>query len=435
MSFGGTSVAGASVAGTAALALPSGVSFVSTNPELYISQFQITVTMVICLSLILTGAIQVSFTRFISDRLFENNIAVVMPSYHGVMLAVTAGSGVIALPVVLLGFAGQTLFYKLLLLALFVITCNIWIATIFLSGLRQYRAIVILFAIGYGISVTCALSLKPFKLEGLVLGFTIGQLVLLIGMVALILRSFPARQFLSFDYFDRHKYRFYPTLALAGFFYNAAAWIDKLVFWNHAETSHQVIGFFRASLVYDLPVFITHMSMIPGLAVFLMRLETDFVEHYSKFFDAVRDGGSLEQLEELRNEMTESARQGVFDILKVQAVVGLVLAVIAPWLLDQMDASPAYLPTLYILLIAAGLQTALLGILNILLYLDRRRVVVVLVATLFVLNLVLTYVSIGLGPKFYGFGLAASLVIVCVMGFYLLDRKLDRLEYEVYMLQ
>lgn len=417
------------------LAAIGGVTFVAINPEVYIAKFQITVTMVICMSLILTGGVQVSFTRFISDRLFENNIAVVMPSFHGVMLFVTLASGLFILPMALLGFPRETLLYKLLLMALFVIMSNIWITTIFLSGLRQYRAIVVLFAVGYGISVGAALMLKPWKLEGLMLGFSLGQLVLLVGMVVMILRSFPAQQFLSFDYFERKKYRFYPTLVLAGLFYNAAAWIDKLIFWNHPETSHEVIGIFRGSLVYDLPVMITHLTMIPGLAIFLMRMETDFVEHYTKFFDAVRDGGSLEQLDELRNDMTESARKGIFDILKVQALVGMIVAVIAPWFLDQIDASPVYLPCLYVLLIAAGLQTALLGILNVLLYLDRRRVVVVLVGSLFFLNAILTYASIWLGPKWYGFGLAASLVVVCAMGFYLLDRKLERLEYEVYMLQ
>jgi polysaccharide biosynthesis protein PelG len=139
------------------IAAVGGVTFVSTSRELFMSQFQISVTMVIAASLVLTGAIQISYTRFISDRLFENNVRVVMPSYHGVMLAVTVGAGVVAMPFCLFGFRGETLMYKLLVLALFVITCNIWIATIFLSGLRQYRAIVFLFAAGYGVSVAAAL--------------------------------------------------------------------------------------------------------------------------------------------------------------------------------------------------------------------------------------------------------------------------------------
>jgi uncharacterized membrane protein len=417
------------------IAAIGGVSLVSTSTELHVTQFQICVTYVIALSLCLTGLVQLSYTRFISDRLFENLTKVVMPSYHGVMLVVTSVSGLCGLPFVLLFFPQQTLLFKMLLLALFVITSNVWIATIFLSGLRQYRTILWLFAVGYSISVISALALKHLGLDGLMLGFSLGQLVLLVGMMAMILRNFPAQRFLSFDFFDHKRFKFYPTLVLAGLFYNCASWVDKLLFWYHPLTSHEVIGPFRASLIYDLPVFLAYISMIPGLAIFLMRLETDFVEYYSKFFDAVRNGGSLETLEELRNEMTASARHGIYDIIKIQSVTALVLAVAAPFILDAVGASHVYLPLLYVCLIAAGLQTVILGILNVLLYLDRRRVVVALLGTLFVLNTTFTYLTLELGPKFYGFGFAVALLIACTMGFFMLDRKLERIEYEVFMLQ
>jgi hypothetical protein len=44
-------------------------------------------------------------------------------------------------------------------------------------------------------------------------------------------------------------------------------------------------------------VFLAYLSIIPGMAVFLVRIETDFVEYYDKFYDAVRSGGSLEYID------------------------------------------------------------------------------------------------------------------------------------------
>jgi len=43
--------------------------------------------------------------------------------------------------------------------------------------------------------------------------------------------------------------------------------------------------------------------------------------------------------------------------------------------------------------------------------------------------------TLHLGPAWYGYGFAVSLLVVVALALYLLDRKLDRLEYETYMLQ
>ena len=76
-----------------------------------------------------------------------------------------------------------------------------------------------------------------------------------------------------------------------GLLYNLAIWIDKIVFWFAADTGMNVIGPLRASVIYDMPVFLAYLSIIPGMAVFLVRFETDFVEWYDKFYNAVREGG------------------------------------------------------------------------------------------------------------------------------------------------
>ena len=36
--------------------------------------------------------------------------------------------------------------------------------------------------------------------------------------------------------------------------------------------------------------FLAYLSIIPGMAVFLLRMETDFVEQYRKFYAAINEG-------------------------------------------------------------------------------------------------------------------------------------------------
>ena len=393
------------------------LSYSVVVPELLVTQFQVSVTYVIAVSLIFTGPFQLSFTRFAADRLFEKNHETVLPNFHAVALAVTAIGGVLGVLSALLLFPQQSVMYRLLLLAAFVLMSNVWIATIFLSGMKQYRAIVLLYLV----------------LEGLMAGFVLGQALILTGMMALILRNFPAKRFISFEFFDRKL--FYPALCAIGLFYNLGVWVDKFIFWFTADTSQAIIGPLRASVIYDLPVFLAYLAIIPGMAIFLVRMETDFVEYYDAFYNAVRSGGSLETIEEYRNSMVETIRLGIFEIVKIQAIASLAVFVLGERILSWMGISTLYLPLLYIDVIAASLQVVLLGVLNVFFYLDKRRIVLALTGSFVLLNVVLTQLSIALGPAFYGYGFALALLAVVLAGFVMLGRTMERLEYQTFMMQ
>lgn len=402
-------------------------------PGSLITQFQVSVTYLIAVSLILTGPLQLSFTRFTSDRLFEKQDHLVLSNYHAIALLVTVLSGGIGLACAVIAFPQQSVLYRLLMMAGFVVMSNIWIAVIFLSGMKEYKAIVWTFLLGYAISVGAALALRRHGLEGLLSGFVAGQLCLLTGMVTLIYRNYTSQRFISFEVFQR-RYA-YPSLVAIGLLYNLGIWLDKFMFWYAPSTGQPVIGPLHASIIYDIPVFLAYLAIIPGMAVFLVRIETDFVEYYDAFYNAVRGGSSLEHIEDMRNTMVQTIRLGLYEIVKVQAISALLLFVVGTWVLKLLGISELYMPLLYVDVIGASLQVVLLGVLNIYFYLDRRREVLVLTGTFVLLNGVLTVLTLRLGPAWYGYGFAVSLLVVVALALYLLDRKLERLEYETYMLQ
>lgn len=403
------------------------------TPRGLIAQFQVSVTYVMAGSLILTGVVQLAFTRFIADRLFEKKDDWVLPNFNGLLLVTVAVSGVVGLAVVITLFAQESVIYRLLLLAAFVIMCATWVAAVFLSGMKRYKEIVALFFFGYIVVIGAALLLRPFGLEGLMAGFVCGHFLLLTGMMMLIYRSFRSSRGVGFDLFRPGA--MFGSLALTGLFYNAAIWADKFIFWFTPETSQHVIGPLRASVIYDLPIFLAYLAIIPGMAVFLVRIETDFVEYYDKFYDAVRDGAPLATIERTRNNLVYSARQGLFDIAKIQAVTVLIVLALGERLLQWIGISPLYLPLLSVDVVATSLQVILLGILNILFYLDKRRMVTLLTALFLVSNTLFSWLSIQMGASFFGYGFALSLLLTVLVGLWWLDRRFDALEYETFMLQ
>jgi len=403
-------------------------------PAFLVTQFQTSVTYMVAGSLILTGLVQLAFTRFVSDRLFEKRKDLILPNLHGLLLVVTLAAGVLGTLALFLLLPNLGLLYRMLMLAGFTLMCDVWVLTILLSGMKRYKAIVALFGLAYVLIVVSALLMRPWGLEGLLGGFVLGNYVLLAGMWILVVREFnPKGRLIAFDFGQRKL--LYPTLIAIGFLYNFGVWIDKFMFWYFPPTSQAIIGGLRASLIYDLPVFLAYLSIIPGMAVFLVRIETDFVEYYDKFYDAVRSGGSLEYIEAMRDEMVYSIKQGLGEIGKIQTLAVLVTFVAGPALLSALGISRLYLPLLHVQVIGAGLQVGLMAILNVFFYLDQRRIVLFLCLEFVLLNIVLTGLTLYAGAALYGYGFAIATLVTLCTGLLLLSKQLSRLEYETFMLQ
>jgi polysaccharide biosynthesis protein PelG len=402
-------------------------------PSMLVTQFQVSVTYLISTSLILTGIAQLAFTRFVSDRLFEKRDDLVLSNLNAVLMFTMGCAGVIGLICALTFFSDMGVTYRLLMLGGFVLLSGVWIATILLSGLKHYSAIVGLYAVGYAIVVIGALLARPWGLEGLLAGFVFGQFVLLVGMWLLTARYFRSGSIVSFEVTRTET--LYPSLMAIGFLYNLGVWADKFIFWFFPDTSSSIIGPLRASLIYDLPVFMAYIFIIPGMAVFLVRIETDFVEFYDRFYDAVRSGGSLEYIEIMRDEMLYAIRQGLMEIGKIQTLAVLVAVVVGPIALQTLGISELYLPLFYVQTVGASLQVGLLALLNVFFYLDYRRIVLSLCGLFTALNIIFTLITLHLGAAWYGYGYTAATLLTLVAGLYMLDRKLDHLEYETFMLQ
>lgn len=401
-------------------------------PDLLVRQFLVTVTYLMASSLILTGGLQLFFTRFVSDRLFEQRLDMVTPNLLGVLLLVTLTSGLLGTAALVFLF-DQSFIYRLLVLANFVTLCNLWLVIIFLSGMKAYNRILLVMLGGYSCMVISALFMRMAGMDGLLLALLIGHSVLLFVFLFDILREYPADRLVAFDFLDRRKV--FLSLLLTGLFYNLGIWVDKFIFWFNPATSDLVIGPLRASVIYDLPIFLAYLSIIPGMAVFLVRIETDFAEWYDRLFTAVRGGETLQHIRQLKNEMTLSIRQGLQEICKVQGLTVLLLFLFAPLILERLNISSHYLPLFYVDLVGVSIQVVFMALLNVFFYLDKRLLALELCALFVLLNTLLTLLSLQLGPSFFGYGFTISLIICSLVGLFRLSSALESLEYETFMLE
>lgn len=403
------------------------------SPAVRIIQFLVSITYLMAASLILTGAQQLLFSRYVADRLFEGRKDAVLPNLMGALTLTSVLAIVTAAPLLAFFFPAESLLYRVIMLSSFALLCDLWILTVLLSGLKSYVAILTIFFGGYTLTVVGSLVLRRHGLEGLLGGFLLGQAVMFFAMLALVVRGYPSDRLIAFDFLRPSQAHY--SLAVTGFFFNLAIWADKLLFWINPGTSEPVIGPLRSSIIYDLPIFLAYLAIVPGMAIFLVRVETDFAEQYDAFYDAVREGDTLTHIEHFKDRMVYAVRQGIYEILKVQGLTVVVLLLIGPSLLRWIGISPLYLQLYGVDLVSVSVQVLFLAILNVFFYLDQRRVALGLALLFAVTNVLFTLLTQILGAAFYGYGFALAVTLSSFVGLGILSRKLNRLEYETFMLQ
>jgi polysaccharide biosynthesis protein PelG len=397
-----------------------------------VTQFLVSITWSTAVSLIITGPLQLLFGRFVADRIFEERRQAILPNLFGALLLVGTAGGVLAAAVVFTAF-DESLICSALLVANFVILCLSWVLLVLLSGVKAYRAVSAVFLGAQLLSVGGALALRDHGLEGLLTGFVLGQASSLFGMLVLVLGTFPGEQRLRFDFLMPGVARY--ELAVVGLVFYIGIWADKAIFWLNPSTSTPVLGPLRASILYDLPIFLAYLMAIPAVTVFFLRLEADFAPRCEAFLAAARGGAPLSRLHRMQEGMVLCVRRGLLEIVAMQGLALVVVFALGPEILRLAGISPAYLRLLHVDVAAVGFQVLFLAVLNILFYLDERRAALALALLFASGNLTLTLLSQQLGPNAYGFGFAAAALIAVVAGMPVLSRKLDRLDRDTFMRQ
>ncbi|MDF1877478.1 exopolysaccharide Pel transporter PelG [Sulfurimonas sp. SAG-AH-194-L11] len=397
-------------------------------------RFQVVVTYAIALasSLIITGVLQLPFTRYVADLIFKHKEDEILPSYFGAIFMAWILGLPIVTPFYMWVFEDQSLLFLIGVISTFLILCGVWISSILAASLKYYKGVVWAYFVSYALIVLFSYYFGN-SIELLLFIFFFGNAILFVILLTLIVKTYDSTIFMKIDFFLADN--FYWTLGIAGFMYNLGAWVDKFIFWYHPATGHTVIGKLNASIVYDMPIFLAYLSILPGMAIFFYRLESDFAEKYDLYYDAVRSGGTLSIIKGYKNDMIDVIRHSIHEILMIQGILDIILFLTAPTVFDILHIPQLYLGLLYILTIGAMLQIAFMSVLAILYYLDRKHVAMWLCVFFFVANTGLTLISIELGPAYFGYGYTVSLLIVFIASLAIIRNEMDRLDYETFMLQ
>jgi len=396
-------------------------------------KYQVYITYVISISLILSGPFQLSFTRYISDRLFEKEFDRVLPNTNGVVVLTASYSFIVALLLSFFLFYGLPYHYHIVFSFTVSTLSALWIVNALLTGLKSYKHILISFAFSYSLAGIGLVFLSKLGLFWAIFSFYISQLVLFFLIMLRVARDYKSDRVLEFDFLNKN--RFYKSLALACLFFNFGLWADKYLFWFNPITGSAVLGNIRASVIYDVPVLMALLSIIPGFAIAFLKIEMDFFKDYDAYYNAVRTWGKLEDLYKLADRMIESARSAFFETLRFQAFTAVFLVFVQEVIFKFLKLPLAYLPLFDILLASNVLLMGYVTIYALLSYFDLRKELVKMTFSFFVLNLSFTFFTQLLGPYYYGYGYMFAILFSLLLGMEYLRRFLNEVHYRTFALR
>ncbi|MBN2041241.1 MAG: exopolysaccharide Pel transporter PelG [Spirochaetes bacterium] len=389
----------------------------------------ITIVYTFAFSLIFTGPVQYILTRYLADKEYIKQKDKMLSALITALIMSLAISLALSVPWYL--SIEASLQFKVTGILLFATVCLIWTMMDFLSCSKNYTGIIYSFFTGSASSLILAVVFgKTSGVDGSLAGYTAGQFILLTALLFFIAKEFPYNGIFNREFL--HYFTLFPFIFFTGFFYNMGLWIDKLIGWFFMGET--VFGNFKAYGVYDTPVFIAYLSIIPSLAYFLIQSETRFFLVHRRFFDSISNE-KLQNILQYKDDLIKVLSLSILRLFIIQFACSLGGFIFSGFIVSWFGLSVQSEEVLRILFFAAGAQVMFLYIIIFIMYFDLSKLGFYLVALFFLLNFMLNILNLFFPFAPMGSAYLISISVSFFAGLAFLLYSVSDIEYSIFMRQ
>lgn len=285
-------------------------------------------------SLTITSFFNMIVTRYISDMLYEEKTDKIMPSFYGSSgLLLTAGCAVWG---IFLLFSGVAPVYKVLCLWFFAILVVVWMEMNYLTALKDYKVLVVNFAVSLAAGLLLALVLVYFGRVTVVslffcVIFSYGLLMVLYYRQLLLYFPHSSGSCFSFlRWMDK-----YLALVFIGIFVNLGLFAH-LVIMYFGPLSVQVEGLFYGAPLHDVPALCAFFSILITTVNFVTSVEVRFYPKYRNYYSLFNDNGSIRDIEQAEEEMLVVLKQELTFNAHKQLIATVLFIVLGTIVLEKL---------------------------------------------------------------------------------------------------
>jgi len=358
-------------------------------------------------SLIFTSPLSAVVSRYIADRIFEEDLSAIMPCYY-TGLAINMALGLLACAPVaihMVAKGGVDPVVALIAAGMFMSMLMVYYNMTFISALKEYRTIALTFLAGMAIMLV--LGFGMYRLIGVpFLRAVLGSMMAGFLYIGLQLYAFIRRFFntTNHDYWGLLPYlRRFWLLLMTNMFYILGMYAHNFVFWFKSSLSITVAGTLYSAPVYDMAAFLAMMTNVSLLIIFTVRVETNFHERYQDYCQQLL-GGVGKEIVMAKNNMFQIMVKEIQYIAQVQTGLSMIIFLFLMICAPALNFGGAIM-TIYPAL-AAGYFVIFLMYCSIIMlfYFDDGLGAALSAGTFFVVTLVVSLAATSFRPSLYGIG-------------------------------
>ncbi|MFN3076154.1 MAG: exopolysaccharide Pel transporter PelG [Alphaproteobacteria bacterium] len=394
--------------------------------------FRAVITYNFSFSLVLSAPIVNVATRFLADQIYAKDTSRAM----GILFMALVLYFVLATVAGLIFYgvyADITPFQRVGAISGLYLVGFIWVTTIFVSALKDYRTVAFIFGAGMASAVAASFIIGLyFAGEGLIHGFNAGLAVIFFALLARIFAEYPFRIAKPWELLKR--FRPYWVLALSGFTYSMAIWIDKWLMWALEPDAEASGGILYTLPFYDSAMFLAYLITVPGMALFFVSIETEFFEYYQRFYGSFQEHATLAQIRHHRDRIAAFVGNSLRNLAIFLACLVVVAVVSASAWFEALGITFRQIGVYRLGTVGAFLHTLFIFESVMLSYFDMRKVVLGLNTLFLASNAIATVITLNLGFPYYGLGYLSAAAISFIAGLLVLVYKLKWLDYNAFVL-
>jgi len=297
-----------------------GMNDVSTAERELLSS---TILYVFIFSVSLDAPFNSVFSRYLSDKFYDEDADNILPSYYMGLLLVSALGMLMALPVMwsLYFRGGVDLPFILGAYVLWASAVILFFSITYLHATKDYKIIAVFFFAAMVIGALTAVSLNWLgicdRIHSIMYGLALGFFVIAFCEFAYIRNYFRVD---GGDYTGCLQYlKKYKNLFFTNLFYILGLYIHNFVMWT--TPGHIIVANTLVShMAYDMASCLAMFSNISTTVIFTVTAETEFHETYQKYMEAVI-GGTYRLIQKNKRIMFNTLSTQLAQIFSLQLAI------------------------------------------------------------------------------------------------------------------
>lgn len=288
--------------------------------------FTASFTWICLIAVIISCGISTVLSRYVSDCIFSSRNADISASVFGSALFSAGLSGIVLLVICL--FMKLKMEVSAWFCLLYYLTgtgvCVSYTIMTFITTIKEYRKVSACYLLAGTCTLFTALILHFLgcsDLTGMYTGLMLGFWLMNFLLIALSVKSFgkPSAKYFTFI----RWFRKYPVLALGSILYILGFYLPAVIYWFFSPMKLQA-GIFCVAPGYDLALFLSVITSMPALVLFIVRTETSFSEQCRQYLSAI-GSASFERIEKERDRLVQQTDTDLFAVCEIQLLLCVII--------------------------------------------------------------------------------------------------------------